>query len=289
MKPIILPSNFNYIGAFLTLACNLSCHFCINTLTNESTRGRKLLTPAQWIEGLNRIESRDIPITLCGGEPTTRKGWQDIINGVDNKFDILTNLQFDVDEFIKKVPIKKVTRDAPYAMIRVSYHPTEMELAPLLEKVKTLQRAGYSIGVWGVMHPLQANEILDAQRVACTIGIDFRTKEFLGEYDGKFYGTLKYKDACNFTNKNEQISAPILKKVDCKTSELLIGPSGFIYPCHTFLYEKLEPIGHILDPDFEIIDDFRPCSYFGRCSPCDIKVTTNRFQESGHTSVEILK
>ena len=31
----------------------------------------------------------------------------------------------------------------------------------------------------------------------------------------------------------------------------------------------------------------RPCDVYGHCNPCDIKVKTNRFQEFGHTSVQI--
>ena len=46
-------------------------------------------------------------------------------------------------------------------------------------------------------------------------------------------------------------------------------------------------IGHILDESFVIEDIFRPCRAFGLCNPCDIKVKTNRFQQYGHTSVEI--
>jgi hypothetical protein len=30
------------------------------------------------------------------------------------------------------------------------------------------------------------------------------------------------------------------------------------------------------------------CYNFGDCNPCDVKIKTNRFQEYGHTSVEII-
>ncbi|MBI5232727.1 MAG: radical SAM protein, partial [Deltaproteobacteria bacterium] len=40
-------------------------------------------------------------------------------------------------------------------------------------------------------------------------------------------------------------------------------------------------------PKFDIEDIFRVCHVFGHCNPCDIKVKTNRFQQWGHTSVEI--
>ena len=129
------------------------------------------------------------------------------------------------------------------------------------------------------MHPKWKEEILQAQKICQKEGIDFRTKEFLGEYKGKFYGTYLYKGA---------IERQFTKQCLCKTTELLIGPGGDIYRCHSDLYESRKPIGHILDPDFTIKDIFRPCNLFGHCNPCDIKIKTNRFQEFGHTSVKII-
>ena len=66
-----------------------------------------------------------------------------------------------------------------------------------------------------------------------------------------------------------------------------MGPNGGVYRCHSDLYENRIPIGNILDRDFRIQDIYRPCYVYGHCNPCDIKVKTNRFQEFGHTSVDI--
>ena len=62
-----------------------------------------------------------------------------------------------------------------------------------------------------------------------------------------------------------------------------------MYRCHADLYKGRNPIGHILDEYFteDSIEEFRECSFFGDCNPCDVKVKTNRFQVFGHTSVEI--
>lgn len=290
MKPIIIPETYNYVGVFLTLSCNLKCSYCLNNISGKAP-GRKHLSTADWIEGLNRLQLRGIPISLQGGEPTLKKGYEEIIKKVDAKFDILTNLQFDVETFMMRVDPKKVTRDAPYASIRVSFHPEQMELDPLLGKVQQLKMAGYSVGVWGILHPKWEKEIREAKEVAEQLGIDFRFKEFLGEYEhrGKMYGTLKYPTAITYSNKDP--SAPRIDPINpvkCKTTELLIGPDGNIYRCHADLYEMREPIGHILDPEFTIEDKFRDCDKFGCCNPCDIKVTFDRFQQYGHTSVEII-
>lgn len=280
MKEIVIPRNYNYIAVFLTLACNYRCSYCINHF-EEGRLSSKHLSGRDFVKGLNRIVARDdLPVTLQGGEPSIHRDFIYIINNIrpDLHIDILTNLQFDVDEFAAHVNPSRLRRNAPYASIRVSYHPEVMDLEETIQKTLRLQEAGFSIGIWGVMHPAQEDIILDAQSRCRALGIDFRTKEFLGEYNGKLYGSYRYDGACDMRFK---------KRVLCKTTELIIGPDGNIYRCHSDLYVRRKPIGHILDPLFEIEDIYRACDVFGHCNPCDIKVKTNRFQQFGHTSVEI--
>lgn len=172
----------------------------------------------------------------------------------------------------------RIKRKSPYASIRVSYHPETMQLEPLVKKVLKLQDNGFSIGIWGVLHPSQEAEIFRAKEYCTSFGIDFRTKEFLGEYNGVMYGTYRYEGACD---------KKFSKSVLCKTTELIIGSSGDVYRCHSDLYESRTPIGNIMDENFEIEDKYRECKIFGHCNPCDVKLKTNRFQQFGHTSVEI--
>jgi len=281
MKPITIPPHYNYIAVFLTLSCNLKCSYCINRF-DEFRFSKGHMTGAEWVRGLNRIVSRnDLPVTLGGGEPSLHPDLTAIVNGIrpELNIDLLTNLQFDIDRFMAVVPPERIRREAPYASIRVSYHPEAMALEPLKEKVLRMLRAGYSIGIWGVLHPDQEVEVLRAQEECRLAGIDFRTKEFLGECNGEMHGTIKYPGACSRTSAS---------KVMCRTTELIVGPTGDIYRCHSDLYEGRPPIGHLLDPDFRIDDRFRHCESFGYCNPCDVKVKTNRFQIDGHTSVEII-
>jgi hypothetical protein len=154
-----------------------------------------------------------------------------------------------------------------------------MRLELLVKKVLRLQSAGYSIGIWGVLHPEQEGAVLRAQELCRAQGIDFRTKEFLGEHSGSLHGSFNYPGACERKGS---------KTVRCRTSELLIGPGGEVYRCHNDLYEGRAAIGHILDPEFIIDDSYRTCEMFGQCNPCDVKLKTDRFQQFGHTSVEIV-
>jgi len=241
------------------------------------------LSADEWIQAANRLLLRsDLPLTLQGGEPTLYKGFYKFVNEVKEeiKIDLLTNMMFSIDEFIKNVPRWRFTRDAPYAPIRVSYHPGQNDINDLIRKTLKMQEAGFRVGLYGVLIPDEEvkRHILEIQEMCLKMGIDFRTKEFLGEYNGKMYGTYRHEGSCN---------KKFTKKVLCKTTELIIGSNGDIYRCHSDLYEGRKPVGNILDENFEIKDEFRECDVFGHCNPCDIKVKTNRFQQFGHTSVEI--
>ena len=75
--------------------------------------------------------------------------------------------------------------------------------------------------------------------------------------------------------------------MECRTTELLLDPRGNIHRCHSDLYAGRPPIGSLLDPTFASDERFRACDRFGECNPCDVKIKTNRFQQTGHTSVTI--
>lgn len=287
--PQIRPKeHHNYIAFFLTLSCNLRCPYCIN-LHNGGTRykqaTREYLSADELIAAANRLVLRDdLPLTLQGGEPTLNKNFFRFVNEVKKeiKMDLLTNFMFDVNEFIKNVPVWRFNRKAPYAPIRVSYHPGQNKIDDLIIKTFKMQDAGFRVGLFGIMHPDEEirNHILETKERCLKMGIDFRTKEFLGEWKGRLHGTFKYEGS---------VCGSALKSCECRTTELLMDPAGYIYKCHSDLYTGRSPIAHILDEDFneEKIEEFRECSFFGDCNPCDVKVKTNRFQIFGHTSCEI--
>jgi len=284
LPDIAVTDDCNYIAAFLTMACPYRCGYCINEF--ESPRRRdQIISGQDWVSGLSRLTNLErpngpIPVTLQGGEPSVHPDFYDIINHLPENIpiDILTNLCFDVEEMIAKVNPDRLRRDAPYASIRVSYHIGQVELDELLAKTHRLLEADFSVGVFGVLHPETKDVVLSAQERAQNEGVDFRTKEFLGYYNGTMYGQYKYPDACTMESA---------RKVHCRTTELIIGPGGQIYRCHHDLYEKFSPVGNILEPDFQMTGAYLPCECYGHCNPCDIKVKTNRLQQFGHTSVSI--
>ncbi len=280
MNKIDLPEHYNYIAAFLSLSCNLSCSYCINHISGLNTK-RKHLTAKEWAQGLNRISTKnDLPISLQGGEPSIHPGFYEIINTINKKtrIDVLTNLQFDPHKFMSNISSDRFDRELPYPAIRVSYHPETMVLNDLIKKAKILHDNGYSIGIFSVDHPDSKQDIEKCSDLCKKNGLIFKTKELLDIHNDKIHGSYFYEDSC---------FSKTLKKCQCKTSELLLSPEGDIYRCHHDLYNKILPTGHILDKEFKVKDIFRECKFYGNCNPCDVKLKNNRFQEFGHCSVQI--
>ncbi len=280
LPPLVIPERYNYVATFLTLACNLDCSYCIN-LHEDPTSGRGRIVTRHmgledWVAAIDRIQTGNrMPITLQGGEPTVFKHFYGLMERVKPKdFDLLTNLQFDPKEFARRVPKALFSREAPYAPIRVSYHPGQNTMEELIPKAKALQDLGFRVGLYGVLFPPQRDHILAVQEKALAAGLDFRTKEYLA----KDSGHLKYPDG---------VEGKFNKFALCRTSELLLAPSGYVMRCHSDLYEGRLPVGHILDPEFRLEDRFLPCTVYGHCNPCDVKIKTNRFQIFGHTSCDI--
>jgi hypothetical protein len=345
----VAPRELNYVGVFLTLKCQLNCSYCINDPEQAGDRrsafkaGRNALSPAEWVRGLSRLPVvSHLPITLQGGEPTTYwggKGLGEIVHALPHEFDLLTNLVLTPEQFATALGGNpaRLHREAPYPSIRVSFHREEMErvwgasaFETLVERCLALRAFGLTVsadkrtsdvGVYVVAHP--ENVVTDAMRAAAAGRVAFEAKEFLGVHDGKLYGTYLYPHSTDLIARGLH---PETLPCECRTSELLVDPLGFVWPCHLYLYEAwtqggpvaeaaglrardfrfseharelfgrrpMRPIGHLLDPAFELeaLRVFRTCTSYGRCIGCDTKVKNDRFQSLDdanlpHTSVEI--
>lgn len=353
LPPLILPDTLNYIGLFLTLECNLNCSYCINDPQQAGERGtlfpiqvrsaRKALSPEQWATALNRLPFRDdLPITLQGGEPMLYwegRGLGLLLSRTPHYFDLLTNFALKPDVFVRNLMEQqaKFQRAAPYPSIRVSYHADEMNrtwngrgFEQLVDRCEALGRLGFKVspmkaesdvGIYMVAHP--CNSVSAAMKNAYAGRVPFEEKEFLGVADGKLYGHYLYPFSTDLIARGIH---PVTLACECRTTELLLDPLGFVWGCHYYLYQawsdggpsrefealaasdfrfsrhgadifsgrRLKPIGHLLDPDFNMgeLNAFRSCREYGRCIGCDTKIKNDRFQsyyDHGvpHTSVKI--
>lgn len=285
MNKIIIPTNYDYIGVYLTDKCHLSCSYCI-TRHHDAPFGKvkyDYLQPEEWIKGLNRLVlPNDVPVTLQGGEPFLYKGIWEILDSVEHKVDIMTALPSNVtiEQFNNLASLDWNKRPAPYPTIRVSYHQGQNNYKELVERIAELQEV-VSIGLYYLDHPGMQDEIADLRKYAKKYKIELRSKEFLGGYNGQTYGTFLYPGAAQ--GKRQGIS------VLCKNTVVPIAPDGAIYRCHSDLYFNRHDLalGSILTSNFVFPTSHLPCSRFGLCSECDVKIKTNHYQVYGYTSVDI--
>ena len=349
MTPLELPASLNYIGAFLTFDCNLNCSYCINdpeqrgdrkaiflTQVGKKESHRTELSPDEWARILNRIPARpDLPITFQGGEPTLYWGGEGlgkILAATEHHADLLTNFALNPEIFSKKLNGQqaKLQRAAPYPPIRVSFHIKEMNklwgdgFRELVKRCQELSWYGFTvspdpeqshIGIYVVDHP--ENIVTEEMQDYCRDKVPFYLKDFLGVHDGDLHGQYGYPHSTDLIARGIHDTT---LSCQCRTTELLIDPLGFVWGCHYYLYhawEKKEvaslfheletngfnfsalratgetaPIGHLLDPAFSLkeLETFRDCSFYGRCIGCDTKLKRDRFAtENVYRSSVIIK
>ncbi len=286
MDRVNLPDSYDYVGVYVTNRCHLRCDYCITSQRGSgfSHRETELLTAKQWIEGLNRLVlPPDMPITLQGGEPFLYDGIWEVLEGVTHKMDILTALPpfLNAEHFRRLKTLEWNRRTAPYPTIRVSWHKGQHDCAELVERIAEMQSV-VSIGLYCLEHPaLTEEELLSVEELGRRFGVEVRRKEFLGDYRGSSYGSLKYRDACGGVRRGVS--------VQCRNTVVPIAPNGDIFRCHSDLYfgRVALKIGNLLDEGLRIEEGYRWCENYGTCSECDVKIKTNRYQVHGYTSVDI--
>ncbi len=197
------------------------------------------------------------------------------------KMDLLTNLTFDVGEFVEKVDPRwmHTPADLPaYKHIRVSYHPLgKVKPEEIVRKAYILRRAGFRIGVFGLSRPDFLTYNMNMAEMCLEAKIVFFVKDFLGAWGGKLYGTYRYPDAVLGVKNGP---------VECRSREVLIGPDGVVYKCHRDLYAGEYGLGEVGSQETYA---WRKCAHYGECNFCDAKLKTNRFLDAGQCAIEVRK
>lgn len=334
-----IPPTLNYIAAFLTFDCNLNCSYCINdpiqrgdrrtVFMVESGKPRTELTPDEWATILSRLPARnDLPVTFQGGEPLMYwkgEGLSLILHGCDVYADLLTNFALPPEKFGARFAglHKRFSRGAAYPSIRVSYHAEQMkgDFRGLVDKCAAVSQYFFTvnpdpyisdIGIYYVDHP--ENTLAQDERDYCQQRMPLFIKDFLGVHNGELYGQYAYPFSTDLIARRIH---PTTLNCECRTTELLIDPLGFVWGCHYYLYNAWErkkpqewfpqlektrfdfgavkwsgiaPIGHMLDPAFKLteIEKFRPCSHYGKCVGCDTKFKKDRFSTEGQYRTSVI-
>jgi len=248
-----LPSIYNYIGILITLRCNFKCSYCLNWRLNTKERDVEY-----WLEAIDRMETV-LPITLSGGEPSVHKAFFPLLTNLNKKFDLLTNLSFDVDYFIENVSVDRFQNGKDYAPIRVSFHPGFSEKINVIERTRKLMDAGFRVGVYVVETEENKPVIESLKKIDW---LDLQVKPYI----------------------DHNVKDNPTKKCKCAISELIVGPDGNVYKCHRDLYKNEHTLGQLLTmtPHYA----YRYCANADECHPCDIKLKRDRHGKPAYTSVK---
>lgn len=277
--PTHLLLDSSYWSAFITFKCTSNCGYCIQRICMEEfkeTRSRTekaRLTGEQWIEYYNNLQKWNSQrLGIIGGEPTIHPDFFEIVNGIKGYYKtVTTNLHHpSIAKFGDKIEDKGNLR------INCSYHPALMSVDDFANKIHMLRDQGFT---------------LDQIAMVDTPTVDFRKyhTEFLGRglaltpqtYLGKLNGTLyPAPDSNVITDHGEtginnyelyEQGFDMSKKenIVCSSGRFLIAPDGGIHRCHYHLYSGREPQGSVLTREFPVDQDYRMCTDFGFCNPCD--------------------
>lgn len=241
---------------FFVLVCNQSCPYCVNHHTSQANLKYKLESGRRWIEALNSLELID-EVKTGGGEPTLHPDIVDIFNNITDVPRILmgTNGSDYAVERIVRIRPRRTLR------VQISFHPTETELLPFLDRVKrVIQTHGRNVGV----HMITRTGVPDqsAAEAFKSAGISLSAHAFLYDQLGFYQPDLR--DFSDMTKPPRHIRCPL-------SIYKPIAPNGDIYACHQLMYtqSRIGILGNIFTkwstPALEV-----DCPMYGWCNPCDV-------------------
>jgi MoaA/NifB/PqqE/SkfB family radical SAM enzyme len=230
------------IIVYLTLACNLSCPYCVNEFHNKKAFFPQL-SGKQWVDIINK-EKRDVVFT--GGEPTLHKDFIYILNNIDSDIsvEILTNLKW-TDKFLDDF-INKVRR--PVAFF-ASYHPPH-DLGRFAYVLKKLKANGKFMGS---VHAISTSKERDS-----AVRSFFKKEKISIGFDSDQYRMF------------EGCSKKFSKRVICSKNIYLIAPNGVRYKCVSNLLLDKFPLEDLKNERLKDSLMSGACNDYGFCAPCDL-------------------
>lgn len=256
---------FYFWSAYLTLACNLECEYCIQSYGIESRSHLpkyEMVDGDTWIKGLNAVKHKPNRIVLQGGEPTLHPDCFDIIEELEGfgEIHLYSNLKFDVDALFARVK-----KNLPKLRILSSFHPERMTPEDVEEharKLSVIREAGEDILVRNTMvdFPESRPHYEEYKAIMEKHGHHLDLLDFQGILDGKLY-----PEGCD-----EGFGLKQRKKVWCQCKQVNIAPDGSLYNCATRVYRKDKvSYGNLFrDGLSKFPIGYVKCSDYGMCNPC---------------------
>lgn len=229
---------------YLSLDCDGGCEYCSAGVPDAPREVRRYaIAPEIWAEGINR---RNRECILAGGEPFLYPAFAELVNMVNVRSQIYTNLKTDVTAFLKAVN-RRLT-------ILASCHPmNDVARALWLSNARSVIDAGHALR----FHIVKTKDWRERLAFIRDNGIESGVKACDNQKGG-------VKSSGAETNE-------LMPLVDCRHRIFLFGPDGYRYPCVTLMVNDIKEarLEHISDPDGADWTQVRNCERFGFCVGCD--------------------
>lgn len=260
--------------------CNYRCPYCVYGLVPFDRRKVGYYFSAdQWVSGWKRLYERygEGNIILTGGEPTLYPGFDEMVLALNQWYWLAfdTNLSWEKDklaDFLRRADPKKVR-------FEISFHPSQTETEPFLEKARMIHDAGFGYINRLVSYPALLPRLDEFREAFAARGLTFVVNPFQGEYEGRQYPQA-YSDAdrrlisgATVAIEQEAANAPHKEFVQqildrespkgrlCRSGyqHLRVEDDGTVYRCGEYATLKWEPFGNFFDEGLSLWDEPRLC------------------------------
>jgi len=262
--PVLNPNDFG-ITWEVTGNCTYDCRYCVLHYKEPYHY------PTETLELINKLaETKNIILTLFGGEPTAHPEFLKILGDLDPCIDlgIFTNLSKGEGYFQKILDIR------PNIKFETSFHPSQSNFKDYYKKIEFLMTKGVSVSV-AFMYDTPYNMLRECYEELCKIcpdvtlfKIDYHDQNlssnemswFMNENKNKSRKiTVTYeKDGVTLTKETtpgflwaNNINNFKYFHCDCGKSCFYISSQGDVYPCLDY---KKKNLGKY----FNVHDDYTP-------------------------------
>lgn len=255
---------------FITNRCQNNCPYCWQK--QDQIKGglkpEEFIAADRWVVAWNRLKPKFLDIT--GGEPFLQPDFIKLLKSLDNdiKIGIVTNLNFDLTQFVQEISPEKVVS------ITSSFHPTStMSRDIFIGKCLLLKNRKFNLKVNFVADPEQMwltpfyKKLFRNAKIRFHIDpyyqIPFRPYEFSKNEKSFLKNYISYDRSP--VVKSEKLSI----YCNAGNGHINVQVNGDVYKC---TYDKMlgkPKIGNIFDVGFKLNRDWNFCSNYYRCSNCD--------------------
>lgn len=289
--PRIVPPYRVHWNWDVSYKCNYKCSYCEVMKRDEEFKYQPL-DIGLWTEVFDRIFKLywSSHFRFSGGEPTIYPRFLDFLGILleKNTADITTNLSFNFNEFLDKVPPNRGLS------ISSSFHSEYDDMQTFLEKVKHLHFNGYPSTISFVGYPPFLKKIPEYKKLVEGEGIYFKIIPFSGEYKGQFYpdaysesekrlleGLAQDSEDEHLNEMNTRWYEHLVEKKDVPEKIIKKGKLCSMGHMYAIIHPDLEVtrccagyhgrdsgiLGIITDENFKLLNKPEPCRVEYKC-PC---------------------